>query len=235
MNSTSRSLFVALALTSGLASCGSKAKITEVTAEAPAVASAEAPAAATTAPASPEPAASTQPAGTFDLSTVPVSEANLGQFPYLTVLKDYSVNTSNSVSYDFERSYLYDGKNIIAVEGKVARQLISPDNSDKKASQLMIQRNYADLLKSLGAVQVSTGNTPQAAVDKIGEDEFRKHMKWAADPSDETDTYVIRQKDKEVWVQVTPLSDGNYALNVTERAAMPQQAGLMKADELKKN
>ena len=235
MKSTFRSLFVALALTSSFASCGSKDKATEVTVEAPVAASAEAPA-ATAAPASAETTAPTQPAGTFDLSAVPITSANLGQFPYLTTLKGYSVNTSNSTDYEFDRSYIFDGKGIVGVEGKVSRHLIDADESDKKASPLMIQRNYAELLKGLGAVLVSTGKTPQAAIDKIGEDEFRKHMKWAAEPDRETDTYVIRQKDKEVWVQVAPIgSDGDYALNVTERAAMPQQAGLMKADELKKN
>lgn len=62
----------------------------------------------------------------------------------------------------------------------------------------------------------------QAAIDKIGPDEAYKHGKWVLSTDYTTDTYVIRQKNKEVWVQVTPLgSDGNYAINVTERAAMP--------------
>ena len=99
----------------------------------------------------------------------------------------------------------------------------------------MIQRNHEDLLKTLGATKVHSGKVAQAAIDKIGPDEAYKHGKWVLSTDYTTDTYVIRQKNKEVWVQVTPLgSDGNCAINVTERAAMPQYATIMKTDELKK-
>jgi hypothetical protein len=165
-----------------------------------------------------------------------VTSAPLTQFPYLSGLKGYSVSTSNSENYDFERSYLYDGKNLIAVEGKVSRRMFSPDESDKKASELMIQRNYEELLKGLGATKIHSGKMSKEALEKIGQDEAYKHGKWANDTDRETETYVIRQKDREIWTQVTPLgSDGGYVLSVTERSAMPQHAGLLKADELKKN
>ena len=145
------------------------------------------------------------------------------------------MNTTNSEEFDFERSYVYDGRNLVPVEGKVSQRLIGVDSGEKKASELMIQRNYEDLLRGLGAVKVHSGETPRAAINKIGSDQAYKQGKWVLSTDHVTDTYVIRQKNKEIWTQVTPLgSDGNYAINVTERAAMPQQATIMKADELKK-
>ncbi|GAA4050690.1 hypothetical protein GCM10022409_41790 [Hymenobacter glaciei] len=234
MLQTFRPFLIALTLASGLTACGNKDKTVEQTTETTATVS-ETPAAA---PAASETTATadTAKAATFDINTVPVTSAELGTFPYLSPLKGYSVNTSNSEEYDFERSYVYDGKNLVPVEGKVSQRLIDEDSGEKKASQLMIQRNYEDLLKGLGAVKVSSSKVAQAAIDKIGSDEAYKHGKWVLSTDYVTDTYVIRQKNKEVWTQVTPLgSDGNYAINVTERAAMPQQATIMKADELKKN
>ena len=231
---TNPCFLLALAFAGSLTACGSKDKATEQSTETTATVS-ETTAAA---PAASKPAAEvdTAKAATFDINTVPVTSAELGSFPYLSPLKGYSVNTSNSEEFDFERSYVYDGKNLVPVEGKVSQRFIDVNSGEKKASELMIQRNYEDLLKTLGATKVHSGKMAKAAIDKIGPDEAYKHGKWVLSTDQTTDTYVIRQKNKEVWVQVTPLGgDGNYAINVTERAAMPQQATIMKADELKKN
>ena len=165
---------------------------------------------------------------------MPVSSADLGQFPYLAPLPGYEVNTSNSENFEFERSYIYDGQNIIAVEGKVSRRLLDAVDSDKKASDLMIQRNYEELFKKLGAMKVSDTKVPEEAVKKIGTDEYYNHNGKIDGQNVPVYTYVIRQKDKEVWMQLE-LASGDYRLNVTERAPMAQVATTLKADELKKN
>ena len=235
MRTTSR-LFLALAaaLAGSLSACGSKDPAAGQTTE---TAAADVPTPSTTAPAAPPEAAATPAASAaFDLSTVPVSSANLGQFPYLNKMHGYKFNVpSDSVGYSFERSYVYDGTNLVPVEGKVVRRAYLATDDKTKASDLMISRNYEDLIKGLGGVKVSSGKVSDAVVEKLGRDEFDKH-RGNLETSKEVDTYVIRQANKEVWVQVMPYIEGKYyQLNVTERAAMPQQATIMKADELKKN
>ena len=230
MTFLSRSLFVTLTLASGLSACGSK-DLSAAQSTSPTAASAT-PSAPTAEPTSP--AAAPEPAATFDLSTVPVSNANLGEFPYLAPLPGYQVSTSNSESFDFERSYIFDGTTIIAVEGKVARRLLEPAAGAKKASDLMIQRNYEALFQQLGAVKVADTQVPAAAVEKLGSQEYYKHNGKIDGQNTPVYTYVIRQQDKEVWLQLE-LASGDYRLNVTERAPMIQQATTLKADELKKN
>lgn len=235
MKRTLRYLSLAFAITATLSACGSKDKAEETITETQTVTTSTAVPAPEETPETTPATASASPA-TFDINTVPVSAANLGGFPYLSALKGYEVNTSNSEDYDFEMAYVYDGKNLVPVEGKVSQRLFDESNGEKKASELMIQRNYETLLTGLGAVKVFAGKVPQEAIDKVGSDEVYKHGKWSVSTDHETSTYVIRQKDKEVWAQVTPLgSDGNYNLTVTERAAMPQQATVLPAEELKKN
>ncbi|MCB2409532.1 hypothetical protein [Hymenobacter lucidus] len=204
-------------------------------------AAATTPAAETTAPATTEAAApaatetAAGPAATFDLSSVPVSTANLGAFPYLSRLKGYETRyDSDSTGFDFDRTYVYDGKNIVPIEGKIVRRHYRPAESEKAASELMIQRNYENLVTSLGGVKVSSAKIPDDVLKKTGESEYEKHS-GGMHNYQPVDTYVIRQKDKEVWVQVQTSSDHQYKLNVTERAAMPQQAGVVQATELKKN
>ncbi len=216
-----------------LAACGSK-KTADETTTPPSDAS------ATTAPAAPAetpaaaPTTAAAPAATFDINTVPISTANLGGFPYLGKLPGYKINVpSDSVAFEFDRTYVYDGKNIVPVEGRVLRREYVPVNDQKETSELMMQRNYENLVKSLGGVQVSSGQLPAEPVDKLGREEFNKHS-GGIDPGNQVDTYVIRQKDKEVWVQLRP-DHYRYQLNVTEKAAMPQKVTIVPAEELKKN
>lgn len=237
MNNPTR-LVATFVLLGFMASCGSKAK-TEETASAPAATpteTASTPEANSAPDAAPETVATAAEAATFDISQVPVSTADIGTFPYLSALKNYEVSSSNSENYDFERAFVYDGKNLLTVEGKVSQRFFGPIDSDKKASGTMIHRNYEALLKELGATKVFAGPVSREAIEKVGQDDAYKYGKWSVSTDHDTDAYVIRQKDKEVWVQVTSLgSDGNYNLTVIERAAMPQQATIIKADELKKN
>ena len=230
------SLLFALALTGSLSACGSKDKAAETTVQTTTTtAPAETPAAAT--PATPAtPTTPTTPAAeaTFDLSAVPISTVSLGRFPYLGRLQGYKVNVpSDSVDFEFDRNYIYDGKNLVPIEGHVLRREYVALNDQKKTSVLMMQRNYENLVKSLGGVQVSSGELPSGPVDKIGAEEFHKHS-GNIDPGNQVDTYVIRQKYKEIWVQLKP-DDYRYYLNVIERAAMPQRVSALKADELKSN
>jgi hypothetical protein len=225
-----------LALFGSAALVGCKAKTAE-TSEAAETPTTPATTTETAAPAATEatPAATETAAATFDLSAVPVSTANLGAFPYLSRLKGYETRyDSDSTGFDFDRTYVFDGKNIIPVEGKIVRRSFRPADSEKPASELMIQRNYENLVKSLGGVKVSSATIPDETLKQTGEQEYEKHS-GGMHNYQPVDTYVIRQKDKEVWVQVQTSSDNRYKLNVTERAAMPQQAGVVGATELKKN
>ncbi|MGI4835063.1 MAG: hypothetical protein ACRYFK_16545 [Janthinobacterium lividum] len=227
-------LCMALGLASLLAACGSKKTAEETTAAATAPAAAAAatePAPAATAP--PAATASAAPA-TFDLNSVPISTASLGGFPYFSKLPGYRVNVpSDSVAFEFDRSYVYDGHSIVFVEGRVLRVAYVPVDSKKETSVLMQQRNYENLVKGLGGVQVSAGTLPYEVVDKFGREEYNKHN-GGMEVGKEVETYVIRQKDKQIWLQVMPDEYGPH-LAVTETAAMPQRATTLPAAELKKN
>lgn len=226
-------LCTALGLASLLTACGTKKPVEETV-----TATTTAPATATPEPAAPaavsETPVTTAAPATFDINAVPVSTADLGGFPYLSKLQGYKINTSSdSVAFEFDRSYVYDGKQIFPVEGRVLRCEYVPVDEKKKASPLMMARNYENLVKNLGGVQVFSGELPSESVQKLGREEYYKHD-GNIDPGNQVDTYVIRRKDRQIWVQVAP-GDYKYQLNVMETSAMPQQATALPAAELKKN
>ena len=230
-------LFAAALLAPLLTGCGSKDKADEAAAAEVTTETATTPAAETpTAPAGEAATGTTAatPGGAFNISAVPTSTANLGRFPYVGGPKGYKFpNPSDSAYYEFDRTYVYDGTQLIPVEGKVLRRQYRVIDDNKKTSELMQQRNYENLIKSLGGVQVSSGELPDAAVEKIGRDTYNKYS-GSISGGNLVDTYVIRQKDKEVWIQVKP-GETYMNINVTERAAMPQQVSTIPAEELKKN
>ncbi|KUG06340.1 hypothetical protein [Solirubrum puertoriconensis] len=217
-------------------SCGSKeSKETAAettTPEATAATTPAAPAAETAAATTP--ATTPQAAATFDINSVPVSTANLGRFPYVGAMKGYRIPyNSDSVDYEFDRSYFYDGKNLVAVEGHVLRRRFLPVDDKKQASDLMVRRNYENFINSVGGVKVFSGAIPDEAVEKVGGSDVAKKG-GISGYSAEYDVYVIRQKDKEIWMHVQKQND-NYYLNVAEKAAMPQQISVVPAAEIKKN
>ncbi|UOQ54607.1 hypothetical protein [Hymenobacter cellulosivorans] len=224
-----------LTVAGSIALVGCKAKTAEASETTATTETPAAPASTGTPEAAPAPETTTEATATFDLNSVPVSSANLGAWPYLSRLKGYETRyDSDSSGFDFDRTYVFDGKNIIPIEGKIVRRSYRPIDSEKPASELMIQRNYENLVKELGGVKVSSAKIPDETLKKMGESEYEKHS-GGMHNYQPVDTYVIRQKDKEVWVQVQTSGDHQYKLNVTERAAMPQQAGVVGAVELKKN
>ena len=229
-------LLAALALAGGLSACGSKDQAAEQTTPA------TVPTAGSGAPtpvAAAGVAVATPPAAdaTFDLSAVPVSTATLGAFPYVGKLQGYQLpNPSDSVDFEFDRTYVYDGQHIIPVEGRVLRRQYRSIDDRKQISELMKERNYENLVKTLGGVKVWSGKIPDAVVEKFGREEYHKHS-GGIDSDKQTDTYLVRLPTKEIWIQLLPSAAGDtyYQLNVTERAAMPQRAAATSAAELKKN
>ncbi len=239
MKSTIR-FAAACALLSLLTACGAKDKAAEDTATVTTTettTATTAPAATTPTTETPAAEAATAATATFDISSVPVSTANLGTFPYLSPLQGYSVHyVSDSVYFDFDRYYFFTGKSLVPVEGKVLHRALYPRNGQQPASELMVRRNYENLLKSLGAVKLTSAPVPSEAFEKMGQEEYNKHGgNYLTGTSRPVDTYVIRQKDKEVWMQLYFAGGDWYGLDVLEKAAMPQQVSTVSAADIKKN
>ncbi|RPD46430.1 hypothetical protein DNI29_15660 [Hymenobacter sediminis] len=236
MKRTFRLVASAIAFGSLLTACSSKDAATEQSASNP-TSETTAPAASAPTPSSEanqSEAPATTTASSFDINEIPVSTSNLGQFPYFGPLKGYEIRyDSDSVAYEFDRSYLYDGQALASVEGRVLRRKYHPADKQKQASDLMIRRNYENLITGLGGVKVFSGEIPDEAIKKVGSSTAEKG--GITGYSGEYDIYVIRQKDKEIWVQVQKPSIDSYYLSVTEKAAMPQQVSVIPATELKKN
>lgn len=205
------SVLAVVAATALLASCDRKA--------APATTEAGA------APAEGAPAA----AAAFDVNAVPLSTAALGDFPYLRLPDGYK--TQNSEDHDFADFPFWTGARFEMIEGRVHQTQIANDDG-KTFSRLELLRNMEHALQTAGAVRVFDGQIPSAAAHALPEAVQMAALNGIGDIyNDPSQTWVIRQADRTVWIHLYVGSQmGSMA--VVEAKALAPTAGLLPASEL---
>ena len=207
----------------------------------PAEPAAPAPTTAEAAPATP--AAPAAPAG-FDPNTAPVVTPKLGAWPYFSLLEGYHKGTikdrevrSEEVKdlmkdAAFDRYEFFDGTKVIPVEGR----LTTIKAAGSGASFFQVQKTYEKLVHDLGGVTVWEGNMQKFRDAKLTFDERRHRGRYNMYGSEKAGVYMVRTPDKEIWVEPYQIYDDheNYWLTVVEKKALPMQASVLPAAEMKK-
>lgn len=181
-----------------------------------------------TAPAEGAPAAATGP---FDVSSVALSSADLGDFPYLRLPEGYKLQ--NSETHDFADFPFWSGARFEMVEGRVHQTQITND-SGKSFSRLELLRNMEHALKEAGAVRIFDGQIPNEAAQALPEAVQMAALNGIGDIyNNPSQTWIIRQADRTVWVHLYVGSESG-SLAVAEVKALAPTAGLLPASELAK-
>jgi OmpA-OmpF porin, OOP family len=175
----------------------------------------------------------------FDPASVPESTATLPPFPFFKSPDGQeSVLGERDRNADFDREHMIAGEKIVAVEGRVARSMYSLDATDlRRYTAIAFQRNYENAILALGGVKISKTAYTDEVVDAFGgRDILDKHYHGTCSGIDcDNNTYLLRQGDKEYWVQV---STGAIPLHgyivVLQREGMKQSVGFIDASEMKK-
>lgn len=212
-------------------------------APAPAVAPAVAPA-GLAAPAPAADTARTVPAGppAFDLAAVPVATPRLGAFPYFSLLDGYAKGDAktNMISTEakkflqnvaFDRYEFFDGRAIIPVEGRLATVKALGEG----ASFFQVQKTYEKLVRDLGGVTVWEGDIARMKPLHLAFADGRHRGQYMPE-YEKAGVYLLRTPDREIWVEAYQTWDdhANYWLTVVERKALPMQATVLPAAEMKK-
>ena len=174
----------------------------------------------------------------FDPASVPESTVTLPPFPFFRSPDgQVSVLGARDRNADFDREHMIAGNKIVAVEGKVARSMYSLDATDlRRYTAIAFQRNYENAILALGGVKISKTAYTDEVVDAFGGREaLDKHYHGTCAGIDcDNNTYLIRQGDKEYWVQV---STGAIPLHgyivVLQREGMKQSVGFIDASAMK--
>lgn len=171
----------------------------------------------------------TPASGDFDITTIPVSEVKLGEFPFIDPPKGYcydycsswtgKANPKHIKSADKEY-FALNGK-LIPVEGNAYKETIEKNmqTDTEKFSRVFVENSYDKAIKALGGVQVNNETIANSEVERIGKEELTsKGFGNSIDFNllDHIKTYVIRTKDKTVWIQFFGLNDESGRITILE-------------------
>ena len=197
-----------------VASCGSgdTAKDKETASTNPPASSATAPADATT-----------------DLNRLPVSDKDLGIFPFFNLPQGFEAQDTKTQPLDVK--YVFPGGGLKVVEGRYHHERIQSSGGDWNETLLL--RSFDEKIRELGGVQVYDGSLPAAAREKIASDNPR----FVADLYDPSPyrfrQYVIRTPQGRVWVEIgygynEPMAD----LTIVQEGELHQTITQITADQI---
>ncbi|GAB3019137.1 hypothetical protein GCM10027051_25280 [Niabella terrae] len=162
--------------------------------------------------------ATTQPANSFDINSIPVSDKELGTFPYLVLPQEYKPQ-NKPIQRDADLLYFpIDGK-MTALEGRVWKANIAPASGKTDDwSQPIYEKRLEEAIVALGGVKIFDGKISQAEYDN-----FQAQASYLGEEgsigytSQTIKVYGIHRADgANIFIQLAAYSAGGY-LNILEQ------------------
>ncbi|WP_374334510.1 OmpA family protein [Leeia sp.] len=172
----------------------------------------------------------------FDIQSVPVSNVALPEYPYLDYPEKLDQGYRSDKKPQFDEVYLIAGKALRRVEGKLLVRHFP--HTTVNMSALESQRNYENLLKSLGAVKVNQLMPADAAFKRLypeSDEVLEKKMRIMGvnNGGKNYQVYLLRTPQKNIWFGLGIFdNDNNTWLLTLEEKPFEQVVKLTKAEEM---
>lgn len=173
--------------------------------------------------------APTAASGEFDITTIPVSEVELGEFPFIDPPKGYCYDYCSSWTgkanpkhiKSMDKEYFAVNGKLLAVDGKSYKETIEKNmqTDTQKFSRVFVENSYEKAIKALGGVQLNNVAISNEEVNRVGKEELTtKGFGNSIDFNllEDIKTYVIRTKDKTVWIQFFGLNEESGRITILE-------------------
>lgn len=182
----------------------------------------------------------------FDWSKIPVSNSEIGSFPYISSPKGmylWKKEDSNEKAekpytkkWDFNRLIMFDGKNFFNAEGKRAVLKFNMNDTSMDFNQYLFDKSVKDYLKKIGAVQIFKGQINRDLLDEINKEEGNmtvyNHMEGDPWNSDPIRNWVLNSKSGKIVFQVW-FNSASAEIGVVELEGFKQTIKAPTASEIK--
>lgn len=156
--------------------------------------------------------AAAAPAAPFDVSSIPISDKPLGDWPYLVLPEGYEYQEAKTL--DLSRVPFWTGQGLEFVEGKVHMARVRAAG-EKTYSRFEVLKRIDEALTALGASRITTSKIPSAVLEKDLPEDFGVEFNAGAGGyygDEEVSTYLIRHADRLVWFKVYSDAGGGSIL-----------------------
>jgi len=173
-------------------------------------------------------------ATTFNIADIPLSTADLGDFPFFTLPAGLE-EQNKPLQKKFDVCFFPINGVMTPFEGKVYKTNVTA-KSGEEFSQRFFEKSLEDYLTSKGAVKVYEGEITQEEYDKYSKKDTNKGAEGDIGyTGEQIKFYVIRSKDKgNIYVQFSA-NNASGKLNVVQEEAFQQTITKVTADDITKD
>lgn len=171
----------------------------------------------------------------FDINTIPVSDKELGAFPFFS-LPEGLAEQNKPVQRKFDRLFFPLNGIMTPVEGKLWKSnIVVKSGSSDEWSLPYFEKSYDEAIKAAGGVKVFDGEISNEEYDRyknqatyLGEDGSIGYT------GQNIKVYVIRRADGgDVYIQLTGNTASGY-LNILQKEPFKQTITMLKSDQIQK-
>jgi len=171
---------------------------------------------------------------TLDLTKIPYTTADIGDFPYLALPKGIK-EVNKPLLREFDVCLFPVNGVMTEVEGRLYKANLTAV-SREQFSERFFRRSMEDYLKSIGAVEIFDGSITQEEYDRYNQLDPHKgdegDIGYAGEP---IKFYIIRHKEQgDIYIQYT-VNNAAAKLNVLRTKAFEQTMTKITADEIAKS
>ncbi|UKB82333.1 hypothetical protein LF887_15105 [Chryseobacterium sp. MEBOG06] len=178
------------------------------------------------------------PGGTaqFDINSVPVSTAEVGDFPFFSLPKGLEFQ-NKPVQRSYDMLFVPLNGLMTPIEGKVWKTYVEKEKSNKEDWSLpYFLKSYDDAITKLGGVKIFDGKVSQQELDRIKQEAKYFGEEGSIDYWNEpVKVYVIRRPNgDDIYIQVSG-NTGVGVIQILQKAPFEQTISIVKSDDIKKN
>ena len=170
----------------------------------------------------------------FDWSTVPVTESDIGGFPYFTMPEGYKESTGHGEKdLDFGKLELFINGEFLAVEGRVKTISIQAETGNYSDwNQYKFDSSIDKYLLGIGAKKVSEGKIPNAKLKELGSANVGRFV--PGDPyNNPVRIFAINHPEQRVFISISSSSAAAY-IGIVKLADFEQTIKKISAEDIKK-